>query len=166
MFSLWLMPDDAASKKLSDIIKKLSHEYETPLFEPHITILSNIDSSKSNAIHAASDLSVEVFTQKIKLTKLAHHNDFFKCIHYKVDYTSQISELYQLARDRFGGLQSKSFMPHLSIVYGTFEPDKRERIISNVPTDAPVLFDARRLCLVNTKSQNPAEWEYIDDFAI
>ena len=42
-YSIWAIPPDPINSKLRDIIRNLSNDFNGPIFEPHMTILGNIE---------------------------------------------------------------------------------------------------------------------------
>jgi 2'-5' RNA ligase len=165
MFSLLLVPEEEAYTRLRALIERLSVEYGGPVFEPHILIVSGIDTSKSNAVAQASDVATEVLTLKTRLTKAAASPGYLKGVYLKVDYTTQLTELYQVARDTFG-VSSKSYLPHLSVLCSHLPLETKQQVAASLGNDYCFSFQCRSLRLVNSREPNPALWDTIEEFSL
>ncbi len=47
-YSIWIIPPEPIFSQLSKTVNELSSRYACPVFEPHLTLLGNIDHKLSN----------------------------------------------------------------------------------------------------------------------
>ncbi|CUH52184.1 2'-5' RNA ligase family protein [Shimia marina] len=116
LFSLWLLLPPDVSKRLRQHINRLSELADSPRFEPHITIASDLTWEDCLEIeHKASILNC---TQEdtLRFDRIAWGERYFQSIYLPVRLPAPIAALREEAfakRD-----VQPDFPPHISVAYG------------------------------------------------
>lgn len=167
-YSIWLMPKGDVLNKFSELIIKVSDEYNSPKYQPHVTLLGGlVGFTKEEVMSKASELakSIEPFT--ITLTEVTYpasypndHEAYYRSLCILAERTQPLMKANELARKMFSREGDLSFNPHLSIMYGPFPAETKEEIISKVGREFNVSFEATSIYLWSGKGL-PHEWKLI-----
>ncbi len=140
VYSIWLMPSDSQYRKLSNQISRISQKHQTPSFEPHLTLLENIQENKQN-LKNFSTLSKQMKPLKLKLKELKHKpQPRNMCLYSLVKLNKQLSQCYNVARCLFKK-ERKDYIPHLSMAYGNLPKQTKEKLIKELDIDKTIIFD-------------------------
>lgn len=127
-YALWLMPKEPMFSLLAGKISRLSHEYSTPRFDPHLTLLSEI-TGQEQEIRAKSGALASSFTPiKAELGGIGYLDEYFRCLFIKVVPTSAFIKANQAAQEAFEMRNKQLYMPHLSLVYGRMRLETKKKI--------------------------------------
>src|SRR5579864_8543296 len=121
LYSLWLQPEDKVLEDMQKIIKQLAKQYSAPIFEPHITLLGDLNLSKEQALDRAFQLSSNLNVFTTQLSQLDYTDAYFKCVFIKAKESKQVVEIFEKARKVFK--VNGKYMPHLSLMYGNLEEE-------------------------------------------
>jgi len=72
----------------------------------------------------------------------------------------ELMRAHEMARQVFH-LPKDSYMPHLSLVYGTYSEHERQRVVSTLSPDLRLSFTARSFELIRSDSPDPADWHTV-----
>jgi len=163
-YSLWLMPEGDEYKRLAGIISDLSKRYHTPEFEPHVTLLGEVEKNEEEGmVYATSSLSHLIKPFEIRLDGLDYGGENFKSLFVKVKADKHIINAYLLARKIFKP-GDKKYMPHLSLLYGNLSPRERKAIIGKIG-NFDLSFEADKIHLFSTKGE-PKKWYKVNEFEL
>ncbi len=159
--SLWLVPSGEAYRTLSEIIGRLSRQYKTVSFEPHVTLVPDVEKSPQEVIRITSLLSRSLRPFMVHMTDAGCSDDFYMSLFLKVEQTKEVMNANALARKTFSKLE-ESYDPHLSLIYGNLDSREKEKILNNLGK-IDISFEANQLWIVG----DPADhWPKIKEFAL
>lgn len=84
-YSLWLMPTGRVYSELTRLIFRLSREWSTDNFEPHVTLLGGLLDSEEAILSKTSQLAAWIRPYEIKLTTMDYLDEFFRCLFFRVE---------------------------------------------------------------------------------
>ncbi|MDI6602625.1 MAG: 2'-5' RNA ligase family protein [Patescibacteria group bacterium] len=151
--------------KLANLITKLSKQYGSPKFEPHVTLLANISGAEKDIIFKTSQLAILINSFKIRLTKVEYRNEYFKCLFIKVEETKDIINANLKAREIFNREWDSEYIPHLSLMYGDFLPEIKEKIIKEIGKKFDIIFAVNSIHLFTAEGR-PEDWQRIKEFIL
>jgi 2'-5' RNA ligase len=157
IFSLWLMPEERIAHDLSTLIARLSGKHSTPSFEPHVTLIGDINLPTAAAIAKADELAARIEPFEVALNRVEQHDRYFRCIFIKADKTEPLMKAYSMARAVFGHEENEKYMPHLSLVYGNLDAQTRQRVIHSIGNVMNITFHVSEIFLYFTAG-DPAGW--------
>jgi len=131
-YSIWLMPTEDIYNRLNSFISQLSKKYNTPNFEPHVTLIGEVLGSEEEILSKTSQLASVVRPYKIELGKIEYFNAYFRCLFLRAKQTVEVMNANLKARKLFGRQNELKYMPHLSLMYGNFSSQTKERIIAEI----------------------------------
>ncbi len=161
-YSIWLIPDGKNYTNLSHLICKLSEKYNSPFFEPHVTLIGNLSGKKEEIISKSSKLASQISPYKIKISNPAYLNEYFKSLFLKVEKTKEVMDANLKAKEIFSYNKESEYFPHLSLMYGNSSPDIKEKIISKLEK-INLEFKVEELYLFSTAGK-PENWYEIEKF--
>jgi 2'-5' RNA ligase len=151
--SLWLMPTDKAYDKFSDLIKRLTEEYNSPLFEPHVTLLGEMTQSDEEVIKRAEQLVRGQRSFPITLRTVDYQDFYFRTLFVRADRSEPLVALHNRAREEFEMQDIPPYMPHLSLLYGNFSQAVKESIIAAIGREQPAEFMVNSVHLFKTDGE-------------
>lgn len=159
-YSLWLRPFGDIAFSIQQRINKLSEKYDSPSFEPHVTLLSGLRYGETELIHLTKTLASGLKPFDILLTKAGYRDKYYQSLYVHVKKSEELMKAYQTALQLFDIDEQEEFIPHLSLMYGDFSQEEKERILSVMGREFHIRFEVHSLLLVKTEGY-PDEWEKI-----
>jgi len=159
-YALWLEPSGDVAFKLQERIRKLSKQYDTPPFSPHVTLLGGIKATETELVPLANTLAASVEPFDLELTKAGCHNTYYQALFVHVKENSELKELRKNACRLFDCPADEKFMPHLSLLYGNLPREQKERILNMVGRDFYIQFPVKNIVLMQIDGE-PANWKKV-----
>ena len=160
-YFLWLEPTGKTHELLATTIAHLSQEYGGPLFDPHVTLSGEIAGQERTLIQKTEKLAHALFPFDLTLTVPAFQDQYFRCVFMRVEATSTLLEAHTLARKVFHKEDAPPYMPHLSLLYGSYPRSFKEQIIGTVSTSLSVQFTASAVTLFRVEGNSPKDWHKV-----
>ena len=158
-FSLWLMPSGDLCEALAHTILRLSRIYQTPAFEPHVTLLGELTEPEAEVLSKTQHLASLIRPCEIRLSRADYLSDYFRCLFLRVEETKPVMEANLKARKVFNRYRDPKYMPHLSLMYGSLGPGVKETIVPRVGDYFEKRFEVRSIVFIslqNLNTQRPA----------
>ena len=162
-YHLWLVPAGEPQHALAAVISTLARELGAPVFEPHVTLLANLGDAEHEHLRRAEELAGRLQPTRIVLSEPSYTDEFFQCLFMKVEPTPEVVRLRATAAAVFGR-DPQPYMPHLSLVYGSFAPSLKRAVIRRLPPEARTSFVAETLHVIKADSTAPEDWHEIARF--
>jgi 2'-5' RNA ligase len=162
--SLWLMPAPADEAMLAGIVSALSGRFGTPLFAPHLTLQGDTETTPAaleRAVAAAAE-TIEAFSEDVSV--IEGSDAYFRSFYARFAVSPALTKLKQ-ALDPEG---SASFMPHVSLLYGSVEATAKAAAIAEINArlaGRAIRFD--RVGIVTSGQDIPiADWRVVASVAL
>lgn len=156
-YHLWLQPSGSAYDTLEKIIADLSTTYASPYFEPHVTLLGSLPGPEEDINRQVSHLKTCLQPFDLHLIEPAYGDRYFQCIFFKARESPALIAAHELANNLFGNI-SRTFMPHLSLIYGDVSLELKKQIIAALPDILPLSFTVDKVHLIRAGSQDSQDW--------
>ena len=160
-YHLWFKPSGAAYDILARTIRELAQQLNSPVFEPHISLIGNLDGSESEIAERTEELGQKLDPFTIALTEPSYHNDHFRCLFMLVEQKPFIMNANAEARDLFHQKSNQAFFPHLSLAYGSCSEAHKKLIIGSLTRDLRTTFEVTTLYLIRADSLEPKDWHVL-----
>ncbi len=122
--ALWLLPSSAHEPLLAEHIARLSSWMQSTRFEPHVTILSGIDTEPQSLAQLTAALASQSPVMPCTVARVAPGAQYFECIYLDLQANTTFDVLQSAARALFGISDvDATAHPHLSLAYGEPHPD-------------------------------------------
>ncbi len=164
-YSIWLTPSGDIADELSKMIAQLSHQYATPVFPPHVTLIGNLVGGEKELSSQTQQLAAHIRAFEITLTTVDYLDEYFRCLFLRAAETPALVEANQKARALFHREQDAKFMPHLSLLYGNFDVATKKQIVASIGREFDKTFQVNSIHLHSTNGE-PKDWYRVQDFEI
>lgn len=162
-YSLWFIPKREVYAKLSHLINQLSKAYGSPLFEPHVTLLGRILVHQDEVIQKAKTTASVLKPFSITMNSVGYEESYFSALYLKVDANPSLITANQVARKFFRSNQKTEYKPHLSIIYGNFTSEEKQKMILRIGNEINnLIFPIDRLYVMR-RNPKVLAWQYIDE---
>ena len=183
MYSFWLLPEPQLQSRLKQLIKELAQQYNSIVFEPHITLLSDRQgefcTSDEDALEALQLLYKQCMmmyshpvTIPCQTLHASYGQRYTQCVFWEWNQ-GEVELLYKLhvqSCQVLGLLLAKEdYMPHMSLLYGSssdLSEVQRQDIASSLRDEAHSIdsmkFDTLqviKLSTINETKDDIAKWE-------
>ncbi|MDX1637661.1 MAG: 2'-5' RNA ligase family protein [Balneolaceae bacterium] len=159
-YSLWLRPFGDIAYSLQERIKKLSKKHNTPVFEPHVTLLGSLQMGKTELIQLTDTLAAYLHPFDILLTRAGYMDTYYQSLFVYAEKSDVLINARQTAERLFDIQPEQEFIPHLSLLYGNLDRNKKERILNVMGREFHIRFSVHNVLLINTTGE-PSEWEKV-----
>jgi 2'-5' RNA ligase len=165
VYYLWLMPEAKSNGVFSEVIRKLSHKYQTRLFDPHITLAGGITGPEDELLTKTEKLAAHLYRLKLEPLEIRYLEDFYRSLFLAVTPSDPLVNANKLAKQLFGLPLDGEFMPHLSLLYGDFSVSEKERIKAGLSTNLLKQFNVDRIVLIRTDTHSD-QWTAVSSFPL
>jgi 2'-5' RNA ligase len=149
-FSLWIVPEGEAHRRLSGLIRSLARRFGGPTFAPHVTLLAGVRAGEADVVARAERLWRAATALPLVLTGPQTGDTYFRALYLRVEPDAELLALHRSARDAFAPRDDPPYAPHLSLVYGAPPPPS---VVEEVRPSAPAGFEARILDVYSTEGE-------------
>ncbi|MBI5147482.1 MAG: 2'-5' RNA ligase family protein [Thaumarchaeota archaeon] len=157
MYSIWVEPTAKDAKYLIQIIRKLAKKYNSPTFNPHITVYSgvrNVSAAKS-AVRNCADM--KEFT--VETMDLDFSDNLWKTVFINVEKNQELKQIHNTIKKGIPLNAKYEFNPHISLIYKKLDDSQKQGIIDDLKIKSKLTFDK---ITVVVSSKNVEKWEVID----
>jgi len=162
-YSLWLMPGGQEYRRLRGVILKLSREYSTPDFKPHVTLLGRIVGPRREVLAKSAQLARSMRPLGVQLGALDALDEYYRCLFVRAAKTGPLKQAYRAALRIFSLEQRPAYMPHLSLMCGDFPSCLKVQITQKLGGRVNLEFEVRSLHLYSTAG-HPRAWRQVKAF--
>ena len=163
--ALWLVPEGEVYRRLARTIRRLSREFSTPVFAPHITLASGIVAPEREVATKTAQLARSLRPLRLRLTHLDSRHEYFRCLFAKVARVQSLVRAHRRAKEIFGLREQRGFLPHVSLIYGNLSREKKRRVVASLGRRFDLEFNVRRLHVVAIRGA-PSAWRRVRVFRL
>lgn len=128
MYAVWLLFQKEDELYLRKIINKLSKDYCSSTFIPHITVYglvkAPLDILKKDILENIKNIK----PFKIKKKEISYSNNFWKTVFIDFDSESNMLHINQSLTKLLAKYASYEFKPHASLIYKKLSSEKKKKI--------------------------------------
>jgi 2'-5' RNA ligase len=163
--SLWLMPCGDVYCRLQETIFRLSQQWSSPSFEPHVTLLGRLEGTEAALQSKTLVLASQLKLMKIQLGKVGFLQEYYRCLFIRVACSRGLINAYRAATETFGVQGKSKFMPHLSLVYADLDSTTKLKIIRGIRCSLHECFPVGSVHLYSTAGP-PDQWYRIGEYPL
>ncbi|MDO8582671.1 MAG: 2'-5' RNA ligase family protein [bacterium] len=135
--SLWLMSKLKSPERirLRKKILEISGVRTTPAFQPHITLISEIDGDPTLIGEKTAELAKWISPQLVRFNEIGTiENNYYRILFLRAIKTQKLVMAHTVAQAAFG-IQEPEYMPHCSMAYGDLCPDDVGELCADLVAD-------------------------------
>lgn len=140
-YSLFLTPCDADFTYTANLIRELCRTYDTPAFEPHVTVYSGFleDLESLKKVVSASVSGIGPFPLRIR--SISCREEYFRSLFLEFEEEPRLRVINDRMRAGVGENEAdREFFPHLSLLYRDMPLRRKEALAKRVVPDRSVLL--------------------------
>lgn len=164
LYTIWILPPPSLKKDLQEIIVKLAKKFKSPIFEPHMTLLGDIEIDEESMIEKAKTLASKTQPFSLELGEISFSTTYFQSVFVRVKSTAKLMEANLIAKGIFGK-ENNVFMPHMSLLYGDQEMELREIISQEIKLPINIKFKVEKIVVVPS-TKNPKDWKHLAEVSL
>jgi 2'-5' RNA ligase len=163
---LFLLPKGRLADELGTTIQSLAGEHDGPAFQPHVTLLGPIpELEEADVVAKAKEIAKMLNTLELTLGKPAIGDSFFHSVYIEVHVSEELVHAHMLALQAFGMSDDSEYKPHLSLMYGDFPIETKEKVLKSLTLPHQNSFTADTIYVF--KTDGPAtSWEQVAEVAL
>ena len=157
--ALWLLPESSAGRALAGLIRELARRFDTPEFEPHVTLLGAMPCTAE--LHHCLGRLPATGPLALRVQGLESGTPPFRALYLRLDTHAGLERLRTGASEGCPHREAQPWFPHLSLLYGDLAPAVRSRLAGELAPRLPgqVLLD--RIAAVDARGP-VAAWQVLD----
>ena len=165
-YHLFLEPEGDTGKLLQDTIDSLAATYGGPEFPPHLTVLARIPGENESVVcEKALELSEGPSYLTVSCEGFGMQDSYFKSLYLVASPTDELLALHKHAQELFTMSTSESYVPHISLMYGTLPTEQKKRIIETLGHLSSCSFTVQSLSVWRTPGET-SSWTRVATFPL
>jgi 2'-5' RNA ligase len=155
----WLIPAEPERSFFENIIIDLARRYDTPAFEPHMTIHveSNGEDIAEEAIAKAASYCGLI---QAKVLRTNHSGEFIKTLFVQFAVSTKLRRVNEIIRNAAQDSSEYQFKPHLSLLYKKVPMPVRRQLANSISLPfSEVYFDSIKAVHCTSPTRNRADVE-------
>lgn len=161
-YSLWVMPKGEILEALQNTINTLAEKYSAPVFNPHITLLGDLETPEEEVIKRVESIVGNITPFQVSLEGLGFEDYYFRSLYLKVKLSSELVRLQEETKRVFQIDNKTTYMPHISLLYGNYPSDIKQEIIQELKDKFNFSFTASSIHIFHAFGE-PYEWYEIKE---
>jgi len=162
LYTIWIIPPEPVYSEVKKIINSLSEKYSGPEFEPHMTLLGNIDLPLPEVIKRTRVLAKSIKKLNLISGPVFFSTTYFQSALLRINSSAELIQL-NLEAKKLMDMNNDVFMPHISLMYGDHSMEIRERAASEIKFPKASFVAYKFTITPSTK--NPLEWKHLEEIA-
>jgi 2'-5' RNA ligase len=126
-----------------------------------MTLHGVVSSTDENVVKVTREAVKGLRPFSLEVGEVEFSSTYFQCIFARVKTNANLFNAHMALRHSFGMEEERVFMPHLSLVYGDFEMEKREKITKEIDIKNK-FFEAKEITIIRADLPNPDTWEIVE----
>ncbi len=164
-YALWAISAEPLASRLKSILHTLSHQYNTTLFPPHITILSVKVGDKEQLKAHCKALANSFSSFDICFDKIGESDSVYRCLYLLPNQSDDLYNLHNCAKRILSLNEPDNYFPHLSLIYGAIPQQEKENVKKVLQQILPLEGTINSLALWSI-NETPEQWRELAIFPL
>jgi 2'-5' RNA ligase len=166
--AIWLVPIDPFHTWFADEIRRLSARYQTPDFDPHLTVHAGPDGVVASEAELIGDLALSAAPVTLKLRGVGHSEVFTKCVYVEFEMNEELLGIATRLTERVPS--DYILQPHVTLLYNTLPESMRAPVAEDIQVPfTEVTFGAVQAVVCPANSTTPEavlQWKLLEQRAL
>jgi 2'-5' RNA ligase len=125
-WSVWLEPCQSDRLQLQALITKCCGQFNSPVFEPHITLFGRVDADPAFAFSRLKDIVSTQRPIELSTVDILRSESPWKTLFIQFEKSGAVEYFQTKIDQELNQFRSYEFDPHLSLAYGNFDINESE----------------------------------------
>jgi putative hydrolase of the HAD superfamily len=144
-FSVFLTPAPEPFERLSRTIRDLAKRFDSPAFEPHVTVYGGRCSDPETLLPLLSAAVDGIPAFPLRVRGIEYTEEFFKSFFIRFEEHPLLRTIHDRVREGAETDSGYRLMPHLSLLYADLPAGVKEALVLDLQPGPEILFDEVRL---------------------
>lgn len=161
--SIWLMPAEEDLRYFRDIVNRLSAQFGTEVFCPHLTLVEDMRRPSKELSKRARELVAGRSALTLPIENIVGTTLFYRSLYAAFPSRDDLLSLKRRAIGLFRKGDIESFQPHVSLAYGAPSGDEKSATIAGLSSELSgrhITFDSV-VVAASAQSIPVSEWQTI-----
>jgi hypothetical protein len=149
--SVWLTPEGPEAQAVGALVSELSCRFGTPVFSPHVTLMAGLALHPDAVVGRCRELARGLHSFSVRFLGVQRSADYFRALYVLASPDLPILDARQRTESLFAAHPRESFMPHLSLLYGTLPAETLRLLAEEVSSSSPATLLLQTLEVVSTE---------------
>ena len=154
-YCIWLTFE---STSLDSIISSLSEKYNTPIFQPHCTIIGRTSISLVRLKAALVGVIGDKKIQNIRVGDIGYSDDFYKSYYLEILENQLLIDIHNNLTIILNVKETTKYFPHISLMYSLLKESEKQNI--NIPIHKGDIIKTKSIQITEC-NENVEEWKPI-----
>ncbi len=164
-YSIWLIPKGQVQSNLNSIIQQISSHFSSSIFDPHLTLLGQIEDDHENILSAFQKLGRSCSPLTLQIESIAYEDVYFRSLYFKIGQSPQLLALNREARAIFKRKSEALFSPHISLLYSFALESEKQAVLDQLRIPHSLNIPIASMELMRTEGE-VQDWELIERIEI
>lgn len=166
-FSLWLLPSVPEQQNLTALVSRLSAQFGTQPFIPHLTIQGDLTMSLDAVSRAAESIATQRTSQSWRVAAVEGGEHFFRSLYLRFDESPTYVGSKTAMQAASGSANGLSLFPHLSLAYGIADEAQKLAAINELSSMTGNVITFDRVVVARSSKHVPiADWACLAEFPL
>jgi len=133
MYCIWLTFD---SSELSEIIRKLAQKYNSPVFQPHCTLIGKTDASLPIMKSALVNLLSNHKLFEVHPVKIGYTDYLWRALYIELKENQILTKWHKHICNLLTINYDKDFLPHISLMYNSVSLREKKKISGKIKLES------------------------------
>jgi 2'-5' RNA ligase len=163
MYTIWFVFKKDDREYVSNIIKKVSIQYKSQVFVPHITAygLVDVDLHVLNEIVTDSIKGEKAFI--VEKSNLSYSNEFWKTLFVEFTLNTHLENINKKLTESLDSFSKYEFKPHMSLIYKKMSQDEQKKIVNII--NVKKTFKVTEVW-IQQFSKNIKKWKIVNKYVL
>ncbi|GIX48170.1 MAG: hypothetical protein KatS3mg131_2381 [Candidatus Tectimicrobiota bacterium] len=163
--SFWLIPAAQERAFFEALIARLAHQYEAPIFVPHVTVYASESTPEDDAAAILAQALAGMPPLHLRVTGIGYSKAFTQTLFVRFAPCAALEALSARLRARLARPSPYVLQPHLSLLYKHLPAEEKRRLAATLTLPGPtVRFDtaAAIAAAAETRTRQDVErWQLV-----
>jgi len=128
MYAIWFLFEKNDQEYFSQIISKLSNQYRSPIFTPHVTAYGLIDAELEELDEIILDSINSIHSFNIEKNTISFSDDFWKTLFVEFNSNDEMQEINKNLTQHLSKFATYELKPHASLIYKEMSTEEKQRL--------------------------------------
>jgi 2'-5' RNA ligase len=163
MHAIWLCFSKNDREYLKNIINRLSEKYQTPKFEPHITVYGLMDSEINLIDKVVEEIAINAKSSIVTKSEILQSEDLWKTVYVELKINNQLESIHRNLKNNFERISKYEFKPHISLIYKFLPRKEKLKIIEGLDIKNSFIVDKIAIQKFFT---NIEKWKIVKEYEL
>jgi 2'-5' RNA ligase len=163
MHAIWLTFAKNDRDYLRKIIDDISEKYNSPKFEPHITVYGLVNSEIKLIDKIVKEATLNCNSVVVRKLDILQSEELWKTIYIELKMNDMLELIHKNLKKYFEKISKYEFKPHISLIYKILPIEEKIKIINELDIKEEFIVDK---LVVQKFSPSIEKWRIVKEYSL